>query len=49
MTRAAGLGVGLPVARALARMDGGDVTIHQDGNRVVTRLMLPSARDTDGA
>lgn len=44
VTRAAGLGVGLPVARALARMDGGDVTIHQDGSTVVTRLMLPSAR-----
>ena len=44
VTRAAGLGVGLPVARALARMDGGDVTIHQDGGTVVTRLMLPSAR-----
>ena len=44
VTRAAGLGVGLPVARALARMDGGDVTIHQDGRTVVTRLMLPSAR-----
>lgn len=44
VTRAAGLGVGLPLARALARMDGGDVTIHQDGRTVVTRLMLPSAR-----
>ncbi len=44
VTRSAGLGVGLPVARALARMDGGDVTIHQDGGTVVTRLMLPSAR-----
>lgn len=44
VTRSAGLGVGLPVARALARMDGGDLTIHQDGRTVVTRLMLPSAR-----
>ena len=44
VTRAAGLGVGLPVARALARMDGGDVTIHQDGSTVVARLVLPSAR-----
>lgn len=43
VTRAAGLGVGLPVARALARMDGGDVTIHQDGGTVVTRLVLPRA------
>lgn len=43
VTRAAGLGVGLPVARALARMDGGDITIHQDGGTVVTRLVLPRA------
>ncbi|HEU5084109.1 MAG TPA: HAMP domain-containing sensor histidine kinase [Acidimicrobiales bacterium] len=44
VTRAAGLGVGLPVARALARMDGGDVTIAQLGGTVVTRLTLPRAR-----
>lgn len=47
VTRAAGLGVGLPVARALARMDGGDVTIHQGGGTVVARLVLPSARDDE--
>lgn len=44
VTRAAGLGVGLPVARSLARMDGGDVTIDQEGDAVVTRLTLPRAR-----
>jgi len=43
VTRAAGLGIGLPVARALARMDGGDVTIADDGGDVVTRLSLPRA------
>lgn len=43
VTRAAGLGVGLPVARALARMDGGDVTIAADGDVVVSRLTLPRA------
>lgn len=43
VTRAAGLGVGLPIARSLARMDGGDVTIDQDGDAVVTRLTLPRA------
>lgn len=41
VTRAAGLGIGLPVARALARMDGGDVTIADDEGDVVTRLTLP--------
>jgi len=44
VTRAAGLGVGLPVARALARMDRGDVTIAQVDRMVVTRLTLPRAR-----
>ncbi len=46
VTRAAGLGVGLPIARALARMDGGDVTIDQvsDTDAVITRLTLPRAR-----
>lgn len=43
VTRAAGLGIGLPVARALARLDGGDVTIVDDGDAVVTRLTLPRA------
>lgn len=44
VTRAAGLGVGLPVARSLARLDGGDITIGRDGDAVVTRLALPRAR-----
>lgn len=43
VTRAAGLGVGLPVARALARFDGGDVTIDQVGDVVESRLTLPRA------
>jgi len=43
VTRAAGLGIGLPVARALARMDGGDVTIDDEAGVVVTRLTLPRA------
>ncbi len=43
VTRAAGLGVGLPVARALARLDGGDVTIEQADGVVETRLRLPRA------
>ena len=44
VTRAAGLGIGLPVARALAQMDGGDLTIGQDGDTVVARLTLPRDR-----
>lgn len=43
VTRSAGLGIGLPVARALARMDGGDVTIADDAGDVVSRLTLPRA------
>jgi signal transduction histidine kinase len=44
VTRAAGLGIGLPVARALARMDGGDLAIDQTDGRFVARLTLPRAR-----
>lgn len=44
VTRAAGLGIGLPVARALARMDGGDVTVDQHDGTFVARLTLPRAR-----
>lgn len=44
VTRAAGLGIGLPVARALAQMDGGDLTVDQDTSAVVARLTLPRAR-----
>lgn len=43
VTTSAGLGVGLPIARALARLDDGDVTIDQTGGCVVTRLSLPRA------
>lgn len=43
VTRAAGLGIGLPVARALARSEGGDVTIAEEDHVVVTRLTLPRA------
>lgn len=43
VTRSAGIGVGLPVARALARVDGGDVEIEQVGHEVVARLRLPRA------
>ena len=41
VTRAAGLGIGLPVARALTQMDGGDLTVEQDDGAVVARLSLP--------
>lgn len=41
VTRAAGLGVGLPIARSLAHTDGGDVTIEQHDGTVTTRLTLP--------
>lgn len=44
VTRAAGLGIGLPVTRALARMDGGDLTVHQDAGAFVARMTLPRAR-----
>lgn len=41
VTTSPGLGVGLPVARALARLEGGDVGIEQIDDAVVTRLILP--------
>lgn len=43
VTRAPGLGVGLAAAKALAQVDGGDVTIEQKGGEVTTRLRLPRA------
>ena len=43
VTRAPGLGVGLAAAKALARLDGGDVTIEQVEGQVLTRLVLPRA------
>lgn len=43
VTTSAGLGVGLPIARALARLDGGEVTIDQSHGCVETRLTLPRA------
>lgn len=43
VTRAPGLGVGLAAAKALAQLDGGDVTIVQNSGVVETRLQLPRA------
>ena len=43
VTRAPGLGVGLAAAKALAQLDGGDVTIEQLDGVVETRLRLPRA------
>lgn len=41
VTSTAGLGIGLPVARGLARQLGGDVTVEADGDAVVATLTLP--------
>ena len=43
VTRAPGLGVGLAAAKALAQLDGGDVTIEQHDGVVETSLRLPRA------
>lgn len=43
VTRHPGIGIGLPVARALARLDGGDVEVEQGAGRFVTRLRLPES------
>lgn len=43
VTRSAGLGIGLPAARALARVDGGDVQVESTPTEFVARLVLPRA------
>lgn len=43
VTKAPGLGVGLAAAKALAQVDGGDVTIDQRDHHIETRLRLPRA------
>ncbi len=43
VTRTAGLGVGLAAAKALAQLDGGDVTLTQDNGEVRAELRLPRA------
>jgi signal transduction histidine kinase len=40
--RTAGMGVGLPVARTLARLEGGDVTLFRREGTVVTKIELPT-------
>lgn len=42
VTSEAGLGTGLPVARRLARLEGGEVTLHRQGGTVVARVVLPA-------
>jgi two-component system phosphate regulon sensor histidine kinase PhoR len=41
VTAAPGLGIGLPVARELARAEGGDVTLERAGDLLVATLVLP--------
>jgi len=40
--RSAGLGTGLTVARTLARLEGGDVTMFRRGDSIVTSIDLPA-------
>lgn len=47
VTRSAGLGIGLPAARALARVDGGDVELESTPTRLVARLVLPRSAVED--
>lgn len=42
VTTTVGLGTGLPVARRLARLEGGDVTMLRRGDAIVTRIELPA-------
>jgi K+-sensing histidine kinase KdpD len=44
--RAPGLGIGLPVARALLEGDGGGLTLEMTGDGVVTRVELPASTGT---
>lgn len=46
VTRSAGLGIGLPAARALARVDGGDVTIESTETQFIARLRFPRSGDS---
>lgn len=48
VTRSAGLGIGLPAARALARVDGGDVTVESRPTQFIARLRLPRLRPQEG-
>ena len=46
VTRSAGLGIGLPAARALARVDGGDVTVESQATLFIARLRLPRSQES---
>lgn len=46
VTRSAGLGIGLPAARALARVDDGDVTVESQPTRFIARLRLPRSQES---
>jgi hypothetical protein len=44
--RASGLGIGLPVARALLEAEGGNLAIEMTGDGVVSRVELPASSGT---